>query len=133
MASEPRGSFTIAARQRSFFERKTSSRSAIVPLPRSGPPSRTSRVGSPPVCESRIAIRRVPDLPKEVERLGGFEDRQGRPRLERLLDQRDDLSSLLADQRQARRANGLGANTDDALDELDVLHELPRDIEMQER
>ena len=52
MASLPRGSFTTAERKVSNSSRKRSSRSAMVPRPRSGPPATTTRVGSPPVWES---------------------------------------------------------------------------------
>src|SRR5215468_4687302 len=134
IASEPRGSLTIAARQRSFLVRKTSSLCATVPPPRSGPPSRTSRVGSPPVWESRIAIRRGAGWLNfsAVYALGRLEDWQGRTGLQRLLDQRDNLGSLLSDQRQSRWAHGFAAHPDDALHELDVLNELSRHVEMQE-
>ena len=57
ITSEPRGSLTTAERKRSYSVRKRSRRSASVPSPRSGPPSTTSRVGSPPVCESMTRMR----------------------------------------------------------------------------
>ena len=50
--SEPRGSFTTHERNVSNRARKTCARSASGPVPRSGPPATTTRVGSPPVCES---------------------------------------------------------------------------------
>src|SRR5579863_9291168 len=40
----------------SCFARNLSSRSAIDPKPRCGPPDRTQRVGSPAVCESITSI-----------------------------------------------------------------------------
>src|ERR1043166_1563442 len=56
ITSEPRGSFTMAERNRSCCSRKIFSRSAIVPRPSSGPPLITIRVGSPPVLESMMLI-----------------------------------------------------------------------------
>ena len=50
--SEPRGSFTTHERNVSNWSRNAAARSASGPWPRSGPPAMTTRVGSPPVCES---------------------------------------------------------------------------------
>src|SRR5947207_1682858 len=135
ITSEPLGSFTIAARQRSCLSRKMVSRCARVPLPRSGPPSRTSRVGSPPVWESRTAIRRLSDPANDTapSALSEFHSRQVRARGERLSHQRDDLITFLARQRQSRRTHRLGADADDAFHELDVLHQLLRHVEVQKR
>src|ERR1044072_4907036 len=58
-ASEPRGSFTTARRKSSCSSRKRSSLAESEPLPRSGAPSITTRVGSPPVCESITFMRRT--------------------------------------------------------------------------
>src|ERR1044071_10039085 len=58
-ASEPRGSFTTARRKSSCSSRKRLSRAEREPLPRSGAPLITTRVGSPPVCESITFIRRT--------------------------------------------------------------------------
>src|ERR1043165_3128583 len=58
-ASEPRGSFTTARRKSSCLSLKRSSRAESGPLPRSGAPLITTRVGSPPVCESITFIRRT--------------------------------------------------------------------------
>src|SRR5437899_1420335 len=55
--SEPRGSFTTAERNGSYSRRKRSSRSGVLPAPRSGPPPMTTRVGSPPVWESITWMR----------------------------------------------------------------------------
>src|SRR5438094_6041464 len=52
--SEPRGSFTTAERNQSYFDRNRCNLSASVPGPKSGAPEITSRVGSPPVWESMI-------------------------------------------------------------------------------
>src|SRR6267378_2183889 len=57
ITSDPRGSFTTADRKLSYWERKRSCRSAKGPVPRSGPPLTTNRVGSPPVWESMTRIR----------------------------------------------------------------------------
>src|SRR5262249_20143914 len=57
MTSEPRGSLTRAARKASCRSRKMARRSAMLPRPRSGPPATTTRVGSPPVCESITWMR----------------------------------------------------------------------------
>src|SRR6266496_33195 len=57
--SEPRGSLTMAERNRSCSEQKRVRRSAIEARPRSGPPLITRRVGSPPVCESITRTLRI--------------------------------------------------------------------------
>src|SRR5690242_12245004 len=57
--SDPRGSFTIAERNSSYALRNRASRSVSDPRPRSGPPATTSRVGSPPVCESTTRTLRT--------------------------------------------------------------------------
>src|SRR6266498_2820337 len=57
--SEPRGSFTTAERNWSYWSRKRANRSVNGPRPRSGPPLTTSRVGSPPVCESTTRTLRT--------------------------------------------------------------------------
>src|SRR5581483_8982302 len=57
--SDPRGSFTIAERNSSYALRNRASRSVSDPLPRSGPPATTSRVGSPPVWESTTRTLRT--------------------------------------------------------------------------
>src|SRR5882672_11447402 len=44
----------------SNFSRNTTSFSATLPLPNSGPPDTTTRVGSPPVCESITLIAALP-------------------------------------------------------------------------
>src|SRR3954451_320018 len=59
MTSDARGSFTHAERKRSNSRPKRSRRSARLPLPRSGSPSTTTRVGSPPVWESTTLMRRM--------------------------------------------------------------------------
>src|SRR5512143_3254173 len=56
ITSEPRGSLTIARRHLSCSEAKRARRCAMSPLPRSGAPLTTTRVGSPPVCESTMRI-----------------------------------------------------------------------------
>src|SRR5437867_1042857 len=56
MASLPRGSLTTAERTWSKRARKRSRRSAMGPVPSSGPPATTTRVGSPPVWESMMRI-----------------------------------------------------------------------------
>src|ERR1700758_314797 len=60
--SDPLGSFTTAERKLSWYSRNRSSLSARAPLPSSGPPLTTSRVGSPPVWES-ITLTRCHPLP----------------------------------------------------------------------
>ena len=56
MTSEPRGSLTTAARTSVEIALETRQGvPAMVPLPSSGPPEITRRVGSPPVWES-IAV-----------------------------------------------------------------------------
>src|SRR5580658_461251 len=55
--SEPRGSQQTPERNPSYLARNTSSRLASDPSPRSGPPSSTTRVGSPSVCESNTLTR----------------------------------------------------------------------------
>src|SRR5215472_14204540 len=55
--SEPRGSQLTPERNPSYLDRKTPRRSESDPPPRSGPPSSTTRVGSPSVCESRTLTR----------------------------------------------------------------------------
>jgi hypothetical protein len=62
MTSEPRGSLTIAQRSSSNSRRNLSRRAASEPDPRSGPPAMTTRVGSPPVCESMTWILRMAAL-----------------------------------------------------------------------
>src|SRR5579859_431555 len=57
--SEPRGSLTTAERNASYSLRNASSFSAVVAPEKSGPPLRTTRVGSPPVCESMIVTRLI--------------------------------------------------------------------------
>ena len=56
-----------------------------------------------------------------------------RPAVDRLLDDRGDALALLALQRQARRAHPLAAFAGHLVGELDVLDELGRHIEMQQR
>src|SRR5919206_3874770 len=60
ITSDARGSFTHAERKRSNSRPKRSRRSARLSLPRSGMPSTTTRVGSPPVCESTTLMRLMP-------------------------------------------------------------------------
>src|SRR6185312_15334933 len=55
--SEPRGSQLTPERNPSYWDRNISSRSASDPSPKSGPPSSTTRVGSPSVCESNTLTR----------------------------------------------------------------------------
>src|SRR5437868_7468132 len=59
ITSDARGSLTHAERKRSNSQPKRSRRSARLPLPRSGSPSTTTRVGSPPVWESTTLMRRM--------------------------------------------------------------------------
>src|SRR5579871_3572755 len=54
--SEPRGSLQTAARKPSWPRLSTSTRSLSGPAS-AGPPSTTTRVGSPPVCESMTRMR----------------------------------------------------------------------------
>src|SRR5208283_4318840 len=56
--SEPRGSFATAERKGSNCRRNRSRLSAKGPVPRSGPPEMTVRVGSPPVWESMTLMHR---------------------------------------------------------------------------
>src|ERR1700693_1225076 len=65
IASLPRGSLTTAERKPSKSLRKRSRRSVIGPRPRSGPPATTTRVGSPPVCES-ITLTRCALIPIQM-------------------------------------------------------------------
>src|SRR5215469_12611666 len=55
--SEPRGSQLTPERNPSYLDRNTPRRSVREPSPKSGPPSRTTRVGSPSVCESSTLTR----------------------------------------------------------------------------
>src|SRR5579872_3923017 len=117
--SEPRGSFTTALRKPSCCALKRSMRSATEPPPRSGPPSTTTRVGSPPVCESMtrtlcITLSRRTSRPCALHQCGHF----GTPS---------------TDQRQARRAHPLGAATHDLLRQLDRLDEIMLGVEVQQR
>ena len=57
ITSLPRGSSTVVARQVSCCCASRARRCAMLPVPRSGKPSTTSRVGSPPVWESMIWMR----------------------------------------------------------------------------
>src|SRR5258706_16315175 len=59
--SEARGSVTIAARKWSCRARSASTRLRSGSAVSSGKPSSTSRVGSPPVCESTYRIRFMPN------------------------------------------------------------------------
>ena len=60
MVSEPRGSQATALRQRSCTRANAARRSARLPVPRSGAPDTTTRVGSPPVWESMTSIACMP-------------------------------------------------------------------------
>src|SRR5262245_9123364 len=57
--SDPLGSLTTDERKESCSVRNCSSLSASGPRPRSGPPSTTRRVGSPPVWESITFTLRI--------------------------------------------------------------------------
>ena len=63
--SLPRGSSTVAQRQASCSRASRVQRSAMLPWPRSGKPPTTSRVGSPPVCESMTSMRRMSRAPAQ--------------------------------------------------------------------
>src|SRR5580704_4012244 len=62
ITSDPRGSFTSADRHASCSPRNFASRSLSGPDPKSGPPLITTRVGSPPVCESTTCTRWLSDF-----------------------------------------------------------------------
>src|SRR5436190_7022546 len=121
ITSDPRGSFTIADRNRSCSSRNRFRRSEIGPLPRSGPPLITTRVGSPAVCESMTSMRRI-------SRLGKF-----RPVLNPVMNDLQDRFPFVTGERQARRAHPLRAETTFLHRQLDVLHKLHMRIQMQQR
>ena len=56
IASNPLGSLNKAVLNQCAFSSNRSLSSAILPTPRSGPPSTTTLVGSPAVCESMTLI-----------------------------------------------------------------------------
>ena len=99
------------------------------PRPRSGPPAMTTRVGSPPVCES-ITVTRSTDSAFIVRlRLAATSAARrspGRMMAEHAL-------ALRPDQRQARRANHLTAEPAFLSGQLDVLDELDVRVQMQQR
>src|SRR6202795_2072645 len=61
--SDPLGSLTTPDRKRLYSVRKRSRRCATLPTPRSGPPSITTRVGSPAVWESTTRTCFTPTAP----------------------------------------------------------------------
>src|SRR6185295_1022504 len=95
--------------------------SAIRPLPRSGPPLMTTRVGSPAVCESMTSMRRISRL------------RKLRTILDAVVDDFQHRFALFARERQARRTHPLSAQPAFLRGQLDVLHELDVHIQMQQR
>ncbi len=126
MTSEPRGSFTTADRNPSCRSRKTARRSAIEPLPRAGPPSITTRVGSPPVCVSITRIR----CKVECDMLAAYE--LGPCRDPAAYDTQDSFS-LLTFQHEPGGPDHLRAQAAFLHGELDVLDELHVGIEVQQR
>src|SRR5262249_13239235 len=101
--------------------RKTFARSWSGPPPRFGPPATTTRVGSPPVCESITEMRSM-----------------ARPRFSPLwsggdggADEGQHFLTFLADQRQPRSAGEFGAVAALGRGELDVLHQLRVRVEVQ--
>src|SRR5665213_1647699 len=130
MTSDPRGSFTMAERKRSCSSRKTLSRSATAPAPRFGPPDMTTRVGSPPVCESMIPILWT------VEGIGvpfgGLAWSNLRPRSDAFVDDRQYLLALGARQRHSRHSQPFGAVSALLYRKLDIVHKLHVGVEVQQ-
>src|ERR1043166_8523310 len=138
---EPRGSLTTAERKASCFDFRSSARSASGPEPRSGPPARITRVGSPPVWESTIStalgvragmslLRLAPSALAQDRFLGC---RFRRPGLDRPMDDRKSFRALLSLERQARSADRLRAAPRLRHRELDVLDELRMRVHVEER
>src|SRR3990167_6736395 len=131
--SLPRGSSTVAARQASWRSASSARRSAMVPVPRSGKPSMTSRVGSPPVWESITWMRCMVlwwwwsrALSVSGYRLV-FCRACGQGLAHHALHKR----TFFAHQGQAGAAHVFGAHTHQRIDELEVLHELVGHIQVQ--
>src|SRR5688500_18205911 len=134
--SEPRGSLTTAERNQSCFSRSRCTRSASGPSPTSGAPSITTRVGSPPVCESTTRTRDV--VLVIVRRPCSIDGRAStilhlRSRFDALADDRKDLLALRPFEREARRPDPFRAEPALLNGELDVLHELDVRVEVKQR
>src|SRR5216110_1509734 len=101
----------MAERYASNCWRKRSTRCASGPTPSSGPPSITSRVGSPAVWESMIWIASMSVSSRGARRACAFHPL-------------DHCGAPLAGERQARWTYALGAASHEGFGELDGLYQV---------
>src|SRR6185436_17763552 len=128
MTSDPRGSFTTAERNSSCRDRKQARRSAMLPAPRSGPPAITTRVGSPPVCESITWIRCAAAAFISADSRGC----ECRTILDRMADDGEDLLALGALDGQPRRPHDLRTKSGFGHRQLDVLYQFDLGVQEQQ-
>src|SRR5437773_162714 len=101
----------------------------MLPLPRSGPPEITTRVGSPPVCESITWIRCADAAFISTDGPGS----QRGTSVDGLADDGQYLLALRARERQPRRPHHLRAEAGFSHRQLDVLHQLDFGVQVQQR
>jgi len=128
MTSDPRGSLTTAERKVSNFSRKTASRSATLPPPRSG------RAGDDDARRLAAGVgiddgdARRPVRHRDTSRRGNL-----RALGDAVVDHLEHGVALGAGERQTRGSRGLAAEAAFLDGELDVLHELDVGVEVEQR
>src|SRR5712691_11109072 len=101
----------------------------MLPPPRSGPPEITTRVGSPPVCESITWIRCKADAFISTDSRGGQRGTSG----DGVTNDRENLFTLGARDGKARRPHHLRSEACLRHRQLDVLDQLDSRVQVQQR